>query len=64
VAESRDPRGFISQGPRRRDQEFHRHQLAYEPPENPEIVVDTTQQAAEQSADEILDALRSRGIVG
>jgi bifunctional enzyme CysN/CysC len=64
VAESRDVKGLYAKARAGELKHFTGVDSPYEAPEKAEIVIDTTQQAAEQSADEILDALRSRGIVG
>ncbi|SBT18936.1 Bifunctional enzyme CysN/CysC [Marinomonas gallaica] len=58
VAESRDPKGLYKKARRGELKNFTGIDSAYEVPENPEIVVDTTCLTAEQAADDIVRILQ------
>ena len=61
VAESRDVKGLYGKARRGELKNFTGIDSPYEPPEKPEIYVDTTSQPAEESATRIVDALREAG---
>ena len=57
VAEARDPKGLYKKARRGELKDFTGIDSPYEPPQNPEIRIDTTLLSAEQAADRILDFL-------
>jgi bifunctional enzyme CysN/CysC len=63
VAESRDVKGLYKKARAGELKHFTGVDSAYEPPENPEIHVDTSVAAPEESADVILAELRARGVI-
>ena len=62
VAESRDTKGLYKKARSGQLQNFTGIDSPYEEPQNPEIVVNTTDRAPESSADLIIAALKERGI--
>ena len=56
-AERRDVKGLYKKARAGAAQEFHRHRQPYEPPENPEIHIDTTRMTPEAAAELIVDHL-------
>jgi bifunctional enzyme CysN/CysC len=63
VAESRDPKGLYAKARAGEIAHFTGISSPYEPPEHPEVRVDTTAVTAEQAADEVIAQLRSRGLL-
>ena len=63
VAESRDPKGLYAKARRGELDNFTGIDSPYEPPEAPEVHVDTSQLEPEQAADAIIDALVTRNII-
>ncbi|MBL1376408.1 sulfate adenylyltransferase subunit CysN [Zobellella iuensis] len=63
VAEDRDVKGLYKKARRGELKNFTGIDSAYEQPENPEIRLDTTTLSAEAAADEIIAALKHRGII-
>ncbi|MHA6963905.1 sulfate adenylyltransferase subunit CysN [Zobellella denitrificans] len=63
VAEERDVKGLYKKARRGELKNFTGIDSAYEQPENPEIRLDTTALSAEAAADEIIAALKHRGII-
>ncbi|MEX2627818.1 MAG: sulfate adenylyltransferase subunit CysN [Ilumatobacteraceae bacterium] len=63
VAEDRDPKGLYRKARAGELANFTGIDSPYEPPEVPEVRVDTTALAPEQAADLVIDALRSMRIV-
>jgi bifunctional enzyme CysN/CysC len=63
VAEQRDPKGLYAKARAGELRNFTGIESPYEPPEHPEIRIDTTATAPEVAADAVIDALRFRGIV-
>ncbi|MDX2378955.1 MAG: adenylyl-sulfate kinase, partial [Acidimicrobiia bacterium] len=63
VAEFRDPKGLYAKARRGELTNFTGIDSPYEPPEHPEIRVDTVTTSAEDAADEIIAELRRRGIL-
>jgi bifunctional enzyme CysN/CysC len=63
-AEKRDPKGLYRKARRGEIKNFTGIDSPYEPPEHPEIHLDTTAEAAEASADAIIEQLRGRGMLG
>jgi len=61
VAESRDVKGLYGKARRGELKNFTGIDSPYEPPEKPEIYIDTTSQPADESATRIVDALREAG---
>ena len=61
VAESRDPKGLYAKARRGLLRNFTGIDSPYEPPENPEFVIDTTRSSAEDAARTIVEALLARG---
>jgi len=63
VAESRDPKGLYAKARRGELKNFTGIDSPYEPPEAPEVYVDTTSADPEESADRVIDYLRSANII-
>ena len=63
VAEQRDVKGLYKKARAGQIKNFTGIDSPYEPPENPEIRVDTTQYTVEQAADTIITRLRNTGII-
>lgn len=63
VAEERDPKGLYKKARRGELSNFTGIDSPYEPPENPEILVDTSTMTAEQAAERIVAELRKRGVL-
>ena len=63
VAEERDPKGLYKKARRGELRHFTGIDSAYEPPERPEIRLDTTTLSAPESARLVLDTLEARGLV-
>jgi bifunctional enzyme CysN/CysC len=57
VAEARDPKGLYKKARAGQIKNFTGIDSAYEPPENPEIAVDTTKETPEEAADRIVQYL-------
>ena len=60
VAEARDPKGLYKKARRGELKDFTGIDSPYEPPENPEIRIDTTVLSAEEAADQIIRFLKIR----
>ncbi len=63
VAEERDPKGLYAKARAGELANFTGIDSPYEAPEAPEIRVDTTAVSAEEAADQVIDALRSSGVI-
>jgi bifunctional enzyme CysN/CysC len=63
VAESRDPKGLYAKARRGELTNFTGVDSPYEPPESPEVYIDTTSVAPEDAAELVIAALRARGTV-
>lgn len=63
VAEERDPKGLYKKARAGNLKNFTGIDSPYEPPENPEIEIDTSETQAEDAADLVFKALVERGIV-
>jgi adenylyl-sulfate kinase len=63
VAEARDPKGLCGKARRGELKDFTGIDSPYEPPERPELRIDTTVVSPDQAADAILARLRKPGIV-
>jgi adenylylsulfate kinase len=61
--ERRDVKGLYAKARSGEIKEFTGVSDPYEPPENPELVIDTETQTPEQSAQQILDYLEERGLI-
>ena len=64
VAEARDVKGLYGKARRGELKNFTGIDSPYEPPEHPEIYIDTTHAAAEESATLIVEELRKAGMLG
>jgi bifunctional enzyme CysN/CysC len=64
VAEARDVKGLYAKARRGELKNFTGIDSPYEPPEKPEIYVDTTSTSSEDSATAIVDELRKAGMLG
>jgi bifunctional enzyme CysN/CysC len=64
VAEQRDPKGLYQKARKGELKNFTGVDSPYEPPESPEIRIDTTKAAPEDSATSIVEELRKAGILG
>ena len=63
VAEGRDPKGLYKKARRGEIKNFTGIDSPYEPPEAPEIRIDTTKLTPEGAADEVLALLARRGLI-
>lgn len=63
VAEERDPKGLYAKARSGELANFTGIDSPYEPPESPEVRIDTTSLTAEEAADEIIEALRRNGTI-
>jgi adenylylsulfate kinase len=63
VLEDRDTKGLYKKARAGLIKNFTGVNDPYEEPENPEVVVDTSAETIEQSAEKILKFLRQRGLV-
>ena len=63
VCEERDVKGLYAKARSGEIKEFTGVSDPYEPPENPELVLDTEHQAAEESAQQILGYLEERQLI-
>ena len=63
VCEQRDVKGLYAKARAGEIKEFTGISDPYEPPENPELVVETDKQSPEESAEQILDYLEGRGLI-
>ncbi|EGJ11028.1 MULTISPECIES: sulfate adenylyltransferase subunit CysN [Rubrivivax] len=63
VAESRDVKGLYKKARRGELRNFTGIDSPYEPPENPEMRIDTTELTAERAADRVIELLRERGVI-
>lgn len=63
VCESRDPKGLYRKARRGELSNFTGIDSPYEPPEDPELRIDTTEISAEEAADQVVRLLRARGSV-
>jgi bifunctional enzyme CysN/CysC len=63
VAEDRDPKGLYKKARRGELSNFTGIDSPYEPPENPEILIDTSTMSAEQAAERVIAELRKRSIL-
>ena len=63
VCEERDVKGLYAKARAGEIKEFTGVSDPYEPPENPELVLDTEHQSPEESAQQILDYLEDRGLI-
>lgn len=63
VAEERDPKGLYKKARAGVIKHFTGIDSEYEPPENPEIILDTTQLSPEQAADKIVRYLAEKGSI-
>ena len=64
VAEARDPKRLYEQVRRGEIKNFTGIDSPYEPPESPELHLDTAQHSPEESAQRIVGELRRRGALG
>ncbi len=64
VAEQRDPKGLYQKARRGNLANFTGIDSPYETPESPELRLDTVACTAEQAADQVIAALRERGLLG
>ncbi|MCF4167748.1 sulfate adenylyltransferase subunit CysN [Zavarzinia compransoris] len=63
VAEQRDVKGLYKKARKGEIKNFTGIDSPYEPPENPEIRIDTTTQSVEQAADAIVKNLAEKGLI-
>mgnify|MGYP005812189141 CR=1 FL=1 len=63
VAEQRDPKGLYAKARRGELKNFTGIDSPYEPPEHPEVHIETAAATPEQAADDIIAALRDRSIL-
>jgi adenylylsulfate kinase len=63
VCEERDVKGLYAKARAGEIKEFTGISDPYEPPENPEILIQTDKQSPEESAQQILDYLEDRGLI-
>ena len=63
VAEARDPKGLYAKARAGELPNFTGIDSPYEPPEHPEVHIDTTATSAEDAADLVIGALRTRHVL-
>jgi adenylylsulfate kinase-like enzyme len=63
VCEQRDVKGLYAKARAGEIKEFTGVSDPYEPPEKPELVLDTEHQSPEESARQILDYLEDKGLI-
>jgi len=63
VAEERDPKGLYKKARRGELKNFTGIDSPYEPPEDPEILVNTASQSADQAAERVIIELRKKGFL-
>jgi adenylylsulfate kinase len=63
VCEERDVKGLYAKARAGEIKEFTGISDPYEPPENPELLIETDKQSPEESAQQILDYLEDRGLI-
>jgi len=63
IAEDRDPKGLYKKARRGELANFTGIDSPYEPPEQPEILIDTSALSAEQAAERVIAELRKRGVL-
>jgi bifunctional enzyme CysN/CysC len=63
VAEERDPKGLYKKARRGELQHFTGIDSPYEPPENPELRLDTTVSSAQAAAETVIDLLEERELL-
>jgi len=63
VAEQRDPKGLYKKARRGELKNFTGIDSPYEPPESPEIIVNTAQISAEEAADKVISELTLKGLL-
>jgi bifunctional enzyme CysN/CysC len=63
VAEARDPKGLYRKARRGELRNFTGIDSPYEPPEAPELVLDTAALAPEAAAERVIALLRARGLI-
>jgi bifunctional enzyme CysN/CysC len=63
LAEERDVKGLYAQARRGELTNFTGIDSPYEPPEHPEVRIDTTTVEVDAAADQILDELRAMGVI-
>ena len=64
LAEERDVKGLYARARRGEIPDFTGIDAPYEPPENPEVRIDTTTTTPEEAAGQVVDALRAMRVVG
>jgi len=64
VVEGRDPKGLYRKARRGELKNFTGIDSPYEPPEKPELYIDTMKSTAEESATLIVERLREAGMLG
>lgn len=64
IAEARDVKGLYGKARAGQIKNFTGIDSPYEPPEQPEIRVNTVETSAEEAADQIIDAMRRAGVFG
>jgi bifunctional enzyme CysN/CysC len=63
VAEARDPKGLYQKARAGKIRNFTGIDSPYEPPESPEIHIDTGRVSAEQAAEQVIGRLRTAGVI-
>ena len=63
VAEERDPKGLYAKARQGQLANFTGISSPYEPPEHPEVRIDTTARTAETAADDVIAELRACGVI-
>ncbi len=63
MCEKRDPKGLYAKARAGKIPEFTGVSAPYEPPENPEIVVNTDKETLEESTEKVLNYLKEKGII-
>jgi bifunctional enzyme CysN/CysC len=63
LAEARDPKGLYRKARAGKIRNFTGIDSPYEPPENPEIHIDTSRMGVEQAAEQVISRLRIAGVI-
>ena len=63
VAEARDPKGLYAKARAGELQNFTGIDSPYEPPEHPEVHVETAERTPQESAEQVIETLRAAGLL-
>ena len=63
VCETRDPKGLYAKAREGAIKNFTGIDSPYEPPENPELHLQTGDMSPEQAAEKVIEAMRDKGLI-